>query len=50
MTIQDVTGGGCTGKGVYNVKVTDTALFMNRVSDECEGRGGPEGLMQFKRK
>ncbi len=49
MTIQNVSGDECTGKGVYNFKVTDTDLIMNRVSDPCEGRSGPEGLMQFKR-
>lgn len=50
MTIQNVSGDDCTEKGVYNFKVTATDLIMNRVSDPCIGRSGPEGLMQFKRK
>lgn len=44
MTISD-DAGDCTGKGVYTVAVTDNTLTMTRVSDECENRGGPEGVM-----
>lgn len=47
-TIQDETG-NCTGKGVYKVKVDETTMTMTLVSDECEGRGGPEGVMVSKR-
>ena len=49
MTIQDVDGpGACTaGKGVYTFKVEGNTLTMNRVSDACEGRAGPEGKMVF---
>ena len=49
MTIQD-TGGeqACTGgKGVYNVENSGDKLTMTRVSDSCEGRGGPNGVMIF---
>ena len=49
MTIQD-TGGpnACAGaKGVYSVQVTDKSMTMTRQSDECEGRGGPEGVMSW---
>ena len=47
--IQDVEGSDCTGKGVYTFKVDDEGMTMTRVSDECEGRGGPEGKMVFSR-
>ena len=47
--IQDVEGSDCTGKGVYAFKVDDEGMTMTRVSDECEGRGGPEGKMVFSR-
>lgn len=35
--------------GVYKFTVSDTEFLMERVSDPCEGRGGPEGKMAFKR-
>ncbi len=48
MTIQDVGGPeACSGKGVYQYAVSGNSLTMTRVSDECEGRGGPEGKMMF---
>lgn len=50
MHIQDVEGSDCTGKGVYTFEVTDDGMTMTRVSDECEGRGGPDGKMEFSRK
>lgn len=50
ITVQNTSGDECTDKGVYNFKVTATDLIMNRVSDACPNRGGPEGIMQFKRK
>lgn len=48
--IQDVEGSECTGKGVYVFEVNDEGMTMTRVSDECEGRGGPEGKMSFSRR
>ena len=36
-------------KGVYKYRVSATALEMEKISDECEGRGGPEGKMSFTR-
>lgn len=49
ITIQDVEGSECTGKGVYKYEVTADGLKMTRVSEECEGRGGPDGVMELKR-
>ena len=49
MTIQD-TGGAqaCTsGKGVYKIEISGNSLTMTRISDSCEGRGGPTGVMSF---
>ncbi|MCB9048352.1 MAG: hypothetical protein H6556_02885 [Lewinellaceae bacterium] len=50
IVIQDVEGSDCTGKGIYTFEVNDAGMTMTRVSDECEGRGGPEGKMVFDRK
>ena len=50
LIIQDNEGSECTGKGVYTYEVTADGLTMTKVSDECEGRGGPEGKMVFDRK
>lgn len=36
-------------KGVYTFTVDAQALNMDRISDPCTGRGGPEGKMSFKR-
>ncbi len=53
MTIWDTDGsaGGCEAgaKGIYTFVVTDTELKMTRVSDECETRGGPDGVMTMTR-
>lgn len=53
ITIWDTDGGagGCEAgaKGVYTIAVTDTELKMTRVSDECETRGGPDGVMTMTR-
>ncbi len=49
ITVQDDAGNECTGKGVYTFKVTGDELLMERISEECEGRGGPEGKMGFSR-
>jgi len=53
MTIWD-TGGeyACPSdvKGVYTFEfLDDNTLQMKKVKDACEGRGGPEGMMVFKR-
>ncbi|MCB0588194.1 MAG: hypothetical protein KDD06_23075 [Phaeodactylibacter sp.] len=50
MIIQDAEGSECTGKGIYTFEVTDKSMTMTRVSDECEGRGGPDGKMEFSRR
>ncbi len=49
ITIQDIDGTrACTsGKGVYKLEVSETSMKMTRVSDDCEGRGGPEGVMAW---
>lgn len=49
ITVQNVSGDECTSKGEYEFKVTETDLIMNQVSDPCPNRGGPEGVMRFKR-
>ena len=49
MHIHDVSGSECTGVGVYKIKVEGSQLTMTRVSDACEGRGGPEGVMVMKK-
>ncbi|TNE63705.1 MAG: hypothetical protein EP344_04220 [Bacteroidetes bacterium] len=49
VTIQDdgTSPDSCTGKGMYKVEKSDTTLTMTKISDECEGRGGQEGKMEF---
>ena len=52
MTIWDVSGQtDCDKKGVYKVAIASDgkSYSMTRVSDECQGRGGPEGKMSFQR-
>lgn len=49
MTIQETDGTECTGVGVYTLKVEGDTMTMTRVSDACEGRGGPEGVMVMKK-
>ena len=49
MMIQDDAGSECTAKGVYTFKTDGKSLTMTRVSDECEGRGGPDGVMKMDR-
>ena len=50
MTIKDVSGPqACPQTAVYTVAVSGNTLTMTRVSDPCEGRGGPEGVMAFSR-
>lgn len=49
MTVQDTDGAECTGQGVYTIKVEGDTMTMTRVSDACEGRGGPEGVMVMKK-
>ncbi len=50
ITVWDVSGAmACPAdqKGVYNFVVTDEKLTLMRISDDCTGRGGPEGKMAF---
>jgi len=47
MTIVESVGNCPNKKGIYKIVVTKTTFNMNRVSDECENRGGPEGKMAF---
>jgi len=49
ITIEDTSGpNACPNqKGVYTFVVTENTNTMTRVSDGCEGRGGPEGKMVF---
>ena len=50
VTIKDVSGPqACPQEAVYTFGVSSTSLTMTRVSDPCEGRGGPEGVMVFTR-
>lgn len=49
MTIQDTEGSDCTGQGVYTFKVEGDTFTMTKVSEACEGRSGPEGVMVFKK-
>ncbi|MBK9489380.1 MAG: hypothetical protein IPO07_11775 [Haliscomenobacter sp.] len=49
MTVQDTEGSDCTGQGVYTFKVEGDTFTMTRVSDPCENRGGPEGVMTMKK-
>jgi hypothetical protein len=47
-----VEGAACpsSAKGVYQVEVSEEMLKLNRVSDDCTNRGGPEGKMVFSRR
>lgn len=52
MTIQDTGGANSCGedkKGIYKVTASADSMTMTRISDECETRGGPEGIMTFTR-
>lgn len=49
ITFWDTSGSQCTAKGVYKWKVEGNTLTMTRVSDGCDGRGGPEGVMTWQR-
>lgn len=51
LTVQDDAYGEnpCTGKGVYTFSVDAANFSANRISDECENRGGPDGKMSFTR-
>ncbi|MCI4647123.1 hypothetical protein [Phaeodactylibacter sp.] len=49
MTVQDVKGSDCNGKGIYKFTVEGDQLTMLAVKDECPGRSGPEGRMVFSR-
>ncbi|MFN7117696.1 MAG: lipocalin family protein [Saprospiraceae bacterium] len=51
ITIEDISGpNACPNqKAVYTFALTETSNTMTRVTDPCEGRGGPEGKMVFTR-
>jgi len=51
ITIEDIGGpNACLNqKGIYKFVATETTFTMTKVSDPCEGRGGPEGKMVFTR-
>ncbi|MEZ5042223.1 MAG: hypothetical protein R2828_20160 [Saprospiraceae bacterium] len=51
ISITDSDGpASCPGNtGVYKFTVSATDFMMSLVSDPCEGRGGPEGKMAFKK-
>lgn len=49
ITVQDVKGSDCTGKGVYTFSIEGDQLTMQAIKDECPGRSGPEGKMVFTR-
>ena len=49
ITIQDTEGSDCTAPGVYTLQIGGDTLTMTRVSDGCDGRGGPEGVMTMQR-
>ena len=52
MTVWDKEGGeGCPSgaKGVYRYSIEGKEMTMERISDECETRSGPEGKMVFSR-
>lgn len=46
ITIEDIDGtNACVGKkGIYEVEVNATNLILTRISDDCQGRGGPDGM------
>ena len=51
MTLQDTEGEQmCSGEATYKAKVKDGKFTMTRISDPCEGRGGPEGVLEFTAK
>ena len=50
MIIHDTEGpNSCPpeAKGIYSAIVEGNTLMIERVSDECEGRGNPDGVMHF---
>lgn len=52
MTINDINGEyACPPEatGVYDITIEGDKLSMKYVSDECEGRGNPDGAMEFTR-
>jgi len=49
MTIWDVEGSDCSGKGVYKYAISGNTMTMTRISDACPDRGGPEGVMTMQR-
>ncbi|MBV6653883.1 MAG: hypothetical protein KI786_09015 [Mameliella sp.] len=49
VTIQDVKGSECKGKGVYKFTIEGDGLLMEAIEDACPGRKGPDGKMSFTR-
>jgi len=54
MTLWDTSGNPdymceANAKGIYTITLTDATMTMTRISDECKGRGGPSGVMEFSR-
>lgn len=51
ITLEDTSGEyACpASKGVYKYTVDETNLKLERISDTCEGRGGPTGIMAMTR-
>jgi len=41
--------GDCNEKGNYHWKVEGNTMTLTLISDDCEGRSGPEGKMVFER-
>ena len=52
VTVWDTGGENACGsdkKGVYAYKIEGDMLTLNRIKDDCEGRGGPDGVMRMQR-
>jgi len=50
MMIRDTKGPQACGndqEGVYKLSFEGNQMTMTRVSDACQGRGGPDGVMVF---
>ena len=48
ITVWNVTGEGCKGKGVYMFEVESDKIWMDPVSDECADRKPPEKVSLAK--
>jgi hypothetical protein len=52
VTVWDTGGENACGsdkKGVYAYKIEENMLTLSRIKDDCEGRGGPDGVMRMQR-